>query len=57
MEVKPQFDLSTIAINSVGSQEITNKRLCWQAHDSYYDCIDEQVTSGSSGTLNFNFKI
>jgi hypothetical protein len=39
-------DHSMITIAALGTQENTNWRQCWQAHDNYYECIDEQITEG-----------
>lgn len=43
------IDLSTMSIASVGGSENTNWRQCWQAHDDYYECIDNQIENGASG--------
>ena len=39
-------DHSMISIASLGTQENTNWRQCWQAHDNYYECIDQQINDG-----------
>ena len=26
-----------------GQHELINHKVCWQAHDEYYDCIDKEV--------------
>lgn len=30
-----------------GTKEVVNKKLCWQAHDEYYECIEKQSPTGN----------
>lgn len=32
-----------ISNTSRGSQDKPNYKLCWQSHDDYYDCINNQI--------------
>jgi len=26
-----------------GSKDVNNRKFCWQAHDDYYECINNQI--------------
>ncbi len=40
MFFRPKID--NISIQPRGSRNTVNKKLCWQAHDDYFECIDKQ---------------
>ena len=42
---------SDIPIAPVGGIELTDWRLCWQAHDDYFECVDKQVSKGGKDML------
>ncbi len=37
-----------------GSFEMCNWRVCWQAHDDYYDCIKKQTSDGTTESEYMN---
>jgi hypothetical protein len=41
-------DLSYTGPKGVNPTNFFNQKLCWQAHDDYYDCIDLQIGKGDS---------
>jgi hypothetical protein len=48
MNTPNNIDISLLPIRPRGSKENHNTNLCWQSHDDYYKCIDEQVTTNPS---------
>ena len=34
--------LGNVTTSVRGTAEVVNTRLCWQARDEYYECIDKQ---------------
>lgn len=36
----------SVPIAPIGGKEFHNKKLCWQSHDDYYQCIDSQLEKG-----------
>lgn len=32
-----------ISNTSRGSKDVNNRKFCWQAHDDYYECINNQI--------------
>ncbi len=53
MDIKSNYDFSMTSIEALGTQENSNWRLCWQAHDNYYECIDQQVLNATGNKSYF----
>ena len=49
MNFAPSYDIGVILpIAPRGGKEFYNRKLCWQAHDDYFECINEQIEKEGS---------
>ncbi len=54
---KDYFEDPTISlkISLRGTKNSTNYKVCWEARDEYYDCIEKQINKNGLDGINKKF--